>query len=168
MKRLNEHNHHDVQRFEKGHVYPPSGGVIRTSNSSPPAKCPKINDSVLDRKDYSIFQVFPTDRFCLKFPFFRQPLEIGSFSLNAERNFQNDRSELKYYIEPPNCKRVNFDLRLGYKSMIRKNDDIKEYLDDLLRWISLSRDKFVLPDAKVEENNAGNSSLQKQVLRCIH
>ncbi|KAL5017823.1 hypothetical protein ScPMuIL_003545 [Solemya velum] len=119
----------------------------------------KRSKNDVNKKQNEVFKVLPTERFCSKFPYFRKPLEIGAFSLNAERKFHKDRSELKHYIEPQNCKRVNFDLRIGYKSMIRKNDEIKEYLDDLLRWISLSKDKFVLPNAKMEEKT--RSSLQE-------
>uniref|UniRef100_A0A2C9JG92 Decapping nuclease n=2 Tax=Biomphalaria glabrata TaxID=6526 RepID=A0A2C9JG92_BIOGL len=69
------------------------------------------------------------------FPFFKEPKEIGSFSIDEKRQFQNDRRQLRIYSPPSNMKNCHFDLRLGYSSMIKKDESIYNYLNNLLSWI---------------------------------
>ncbi|XP_034566990.1 decapping and exoribonuclease protein [Notolabrus celidotus] len=75
------------------------------------------------------------------FPVYKQPVEIGSFSLDSERRFFNDARKLRYYVEPD--KTPNFDLKDGYRDRFRKRDDgVKEKLDHILRWILANRSKL--------------------------
>lgn len=68
------------------------------------------------------------------FPLYRQPVEVGSFSLDAQRRFFNDRRQMRYYVEPD--KSPNFDLKDGYRDRyIRRDENVKEKLDHILRWI---------------------------------
>ena len=90
------------------------------------------------------FQIYPVDKFNCKFPYFREPKEVGSFSHDADRNFQHNRSQLMYYEPPSNIEDVSFDLRDGYDIFIKKDDAVKEKLDDLLKWISLNKSKFLI------------------------
>ncbi len=90
------------------------------------------------------FQLSPATRFNEKFPHFREPAEIGCFCQDAERKFQADKSQLKYYCQPRESK-INFNLREGYGTFIKKDENVKEFIDDLLRWIDLNRSKFNLP-----------------------
>lgn len=83
-------------------------------------------------------------QFDLKFPFFRQPVEVGSFSLDINRKFENSRRQLKYYVKPPDPGNVDFDLRTGYDTMVRKDESKKEYINDILRWIMKNEEKFVV------------------------
>ncbi|XP_030053194.1 decapping and exoribonuclease protein isoform X1 [Microcaecilia unicolor] len=70
------------------------------------------------------------------FPFYKQPLEVGRFSLDATRNFFNDSRQLRYYSPPPPGDSPQFDLRDGYRDRyVKRDDSIKERLDHLLQWI---------------------------------
>lgn len=88
--------------------------------------------------------------FDINFPFFRQPVEIGSFSLDINRKFENTRQQLKYYVNPRDPGNVNFDLRKGYDTMVRKDESNKEYINDILRWIMKNEEKFVV-EGKTEK-----------------
>ncbi|XP_028268450.1 decapping and exoribonuclease protein [Parambassis ranga] len=75
------------------------------------------------------------------FPLYKQPVEIGCFSLDSERRFFNDSRQLRYYVEPD--RNPNFDLRDGYKERFKKRDDgVKEKLDHILRWIVANKSKL--------------------------
>ncbi len=76
-----------------------------------------------------------------KFPFFRQPVEIGSFSIDAERCFTDGRERLRKYREP-GSRNFQFNLRDGYKSFEARDETKKEYIDNILRWVLLHKDKF--------------------------
>ncbi|KAI0242431.1 Decapping and exoribonuclease protein [Lamellibrachia satsuma] len=49
-----------------------------------------------------------------------------------------------YYAPPSDNEYVSFDLRDGYHKFIKKDDSIKENLDDLLKWILLNKSKFLV------------------------
>ena len=87
-----------------------------------------------EAQNRTTFHVHPTARFQQKFPYFRQPKEIGCFSHDTNRHFKNSKEQLKFYVPPPNPKSVHFDLKEGYDTFIKKDDTVKEYIDDLLRW----------------------------------
>lgn len=75
------------------------------------------------------------------FPLYKQPVEIGCFSLDSERRFYNDNRQMRYYVEPD--RNPNFDLRDGYRDRYRKRDDgVKEKLDHMLHWILANRLKL--------------------------
>ncbi|XP_041673299.1 decapping and exoribonuclease protein [Cheilinus undulatus] len=75
------------------------------------------------------------------FPVYKQPVEVGSFSLDSKRRFFNDTRQLRYYVEPDRT--PNFDLKDGYKDrFIKRDDSIKEKLDHILRWILANRSKL--------------------------
>lgn len=72
------------------------------------------------------------------FPLYKQPVELGYFSLDSQRRFFNDARQLRYYVEPE--KSPNFDLRDGYRDRFVKRDDgVKEKLDHILKWIVANR-----------------------------
>ncbi|XP_076121443.1 decapping and exoribonuclease protein [Alosa pseudoharengus] len=74
------------------------------------------------------------------FPVYKQPVEIGYFSLDSKRTFWNDARQLRYYVEPEKC--PNFNLRDGYRDrFVKRDDSIKEKLDHILRWILANRHK---------------------------
>jgi hypothetical protein len=75
-------------------------------------------------------------------PIFKQPLEIGAFSLDISLNFDNSRNQLKFFIKPQDLQKVEFDLQKGYRNMIRKDDSKPEYIDNILRWITNNPDEF--------------------------
>ncbi|XP_061892323.1 decapping and exoribonuclease protein [Entelurus aequoreus] len=74
------------------------------------------------------------------FPLYRQPVEVGSFSLDSQRRFFNDSRQMRYYVEPE--KGPHFDLKDGYKDrFIQRDERVKEKLDHILRWILANRSK---------------------------
>lgn len=83
------------------------------------------------------------NRYDSQFPYFRKPQEIGTFSLDLKRRFHNDKHQLRYYIKPV-LSNPKFDLKQGYRSFIKKDEGIKENLDDMLRWIMHNHTKFAL------------------------
>lgn len=75
------------------------------------------------------------------FPQYRQPVEVGVFSLDSHRDFYNDSRQLRYYVEPEN--KPKFNLRDGYRDrFIKRDDGVKERLDHILRWIGANRAKL--------------------------
>ncbi|XP_078274154.1 decapping and exoribonuclease protein [Rhinoraja longicauda] len=78
----------------------------------------------------------------LKFPDYRQPVEMGCFSLDSHRQLFNDDRQLKF-CRMPTDRKPRFNLRDGFKDRyIKRNDSVKEKLDHILRWILLNRKKF--------------------------
>ena len=90
------------------------------------------------------------------FPFFRQPMKIGEFSLDDKREFHHDNSQKKYISWPLNTPLndgqstdVHFDLNLLLDRAVRKDDSqVDERLDNLLKWILRNQSKFKLHDGK--------------------
>lgn len=75
------------------------------------------------------------------FPVYKQPVEVGCFSLDSERRFFNDSRQIRYYVEPD--RNPNFDLRDGYKDrFVKRDDSVKEKLDHILRWVIANRSKL--------------------------
>lgn len=85
----------------------------------------------------------------LPFPAFRRPQVIGSFTLDADRKFKNDRSGIKFLKLPKAAagKRISLDLNAGVRDAVRKNEDEckEERLSSLLRWITINGDRFAAP-----------------------
>ena len=77
-----------------------------------------------------------------KFPYFRQPSEIGCFSHDNEHTFIHDPSSLKYLRLPQNIDEVAYDLKANYDTFIEK-DSSGTFLNSLLKWIQLNESKFV-------------------------
>lgn len=77
-----------------------------------------------------------------RFPAFRKPSEIGSFSLDCERKFHNDNRQMKYISIPPRLTHLHWDLNIGYAEAVRKDFGKKEKIDILLTWILFHQDKI--------------------------
>ena len=76
-----------------------------------------------------------------EFPVYKQPVEVGFFSLDLKRNFFNDSRQLRYYVDPGRNPQLN--LRDGYRDRyVKRNDGVKEKLDHILRWILENRAKL--------------------------
>ncbi|TWW69972.1 decapping and exoribonuclease protein [Takifugu flavidus] len=72
------------------------------------------------------------------FPVYKQPAEVGSFSLDSKRRFFNDSRQIRYYAKLD--RRPNFDLTDGYRDRYVKRDgSVKENLNHLLQWILANR-----------------------------
>ena len=102
------------------------------------------------------------EKYDFKFPFFRQPKEIGFLSLDINRKFSNDKSQLRYYVRPSDLHNVNFDLKMGYNEMIRKDDSSKEYIDDILRWINLNLETFSLQNDRNDPSKTDQTQSQSR------
>lgn len=75
------------------------------------------------------------------FPVYKQPVEVGCFSLDSKRRFFNDSRQMRYYVEPD--RNPNFDLRDGYKDrFVKRDDSVKEKLDHMLSWVVANRGKI--------------------------
>ncbi|XP_061702589.1 decapping and exoribonuclease protein-like [Syngnathoides biaculeatus] len=75
------------------------------------------------------------------FPLYKQPVEVGSFSLDSRRRFFNDGRQMRYYAEPE--KSPHFDLSDGYRDRyVQRDENVKEKLDHVLRWILANRPKL--------------------------
>ncbi|XP_061555946.1 decapping and exoribonuclease protein-like isoform X2 [Phycodurus eques] len=75
------------------------------------------------------------------FPLYKQPVEVGSFSLDSRRRFFNDSRQMRYYAKPE--KSPHFDLNDGYRDRyIKRDENVKEKLDHILRWILANRPKL--------------------------
>ncbi|KAH9382016.1 hypothetical protein HPB48_022241 [Haemaphysalis longicornis] len=80
-----------------------------------------------------------------KFPSFREPREIGNFSLVGERReFVEGAVQMKYLRMPSHRHRLMWDLNVGFETAVRRDRSVNERLDSLLRWILRNRDKFAL------------------------
>lgn len=77
-----------------------------------------------------------------KFPNFKLPKIIGYFSLDKDRNFVPNASNLKY-IRMPNNKRIQYDLNLGYENVQHKPDGLNEKINHLLRFIVQNKKKLL-------------------------
>lgn len=116
-------NHSDNKHFRPNHHKCQSGPT--------PWQNPPVSQGLSTRREL----------YERNFPVYKQPIEVGCFSLNSERRFFNDSRQMRYYIEPD--RNPNFDLRDGYKDRYIKNDHSgKEKLDHILRWILANRSKL--------------------------
>ncbi|XP_068606310.1 decapping and exoribonuclease protein [Brachionichthys hirsutus] len=81
------------------------------------------------------------ERYERDFPVYKQPVEVGCFSLDSGRKFFNDGRQMRYYNEPD--RNPNFNLRDGYADRFTKRDEsVKEKLDHILRWILANRSEL--------------------------
>ena len=92
------------------------------------------------------FAVRPTSTFNENFPYFKKPQEIGHFSLKVDKSFANDASRLRYYLPPKYRDGLNFDLRKGYEIFVKRNEEIKDRLNNLLKWILSNKKVFLRPE----------------------
>ncbi|KAF9958286.1 decapping endonuclease targeting mRNA [Modicella reniformis] len=83
--------------------------------------------------------VHPLHRFKSKCAPFQQPIEIGSFSYDEERNFRMDDSQLKYYF-PPDLTKPN-NLSVNYDKYISRDLMVDEHIDALLHALVCIRDR---------------------------
>ncbi|XP_062874868.1 decapping and exoribonuclease protein [Trichomycterus rosablanca] len=88
------------------------------------------------------------------FPLYKQPVEVGVFSLDSQRNFHNDSRQLRYYVDPDRNPRFN--LRDGYRDrFIKRDESVKERLDHMLHWILQNGDKLQTTKASLSSSLLG-------------
>lgn len=110
------------------------------------------------RQATTSLNVLPRSQFEHTFPKY-YPKKIGHFSLDEQRLFHHDDSQLRFFFQPQKSEikcgnrtskdvtgdkpmPVSLNLRDGYKKFIERDESIKERLDDLLRWMLLHTDMF--------------------------
>jgi hypothetical protein len=69
-----------------------------------------------------------------QFPAYSKPHVIGYFSLDCDRKYCGDLSQLNYIHLPVDCN-VKFDLDRGRTLAQKKDDSCDEKIDNLLRWM---------------------------------
>ncbi|XP_062507553.1 decapping and exoribonuclease protein-like isoform X2 [Corticium candelabrum] len=83
-------------------------------------------------------------------PVYKQPVELGCFSLDIDRAFHSDRRGLRTYCAPD--VRLRLHLSAGYDGYVEKEGT--EYLDHILTWItynlsSLQRHSILLSNERL-------------------
>lgn len=91
---------------------------------------------------YKQLRVQPLSQYAGSFPVFREPRELGVFSQDSNRVFRHNNSQLRYFVPPEDFNSVEYNLRSGYRQAILRDDSVKEYLGDLLKWLTLNRKCF--------------------------
>ncbi len=98
-------------------------------------------------KTSSVFKVLPLEKFDKPFPYYREPFEIGAFSVDQNRQFHNNKGKLRIYQAPVSASSpLDYDLKIGYKNFKARDEEIPERLDHLLKWVHLHRQKFNIAD----------------------
>ncbi|KAM9843227.1 decapping and exoribonuclease protein [Aulostomus maculatus] len=135
-------DHHRPHNQRSAHKRPPDDSTRNLSRNSH-FRPNKYHESGKGQRQES--QSFPAlstrkELYERDFPVYKQPVEVGSFSLDSERTFFNDSRQMRYYTEPN--RRPNFDLRDGYKDRyIKRDEGVIEKLDHMLRWILANKSK---------------------------
>ncbi|XP_061605968.1 decapping and exoribonuclease protein-like [Phyllopteryx taeniolatus] len=75
-------------------------------------------------------------------PRFEERVEVGFFSLDTERQFHHDKSQMRYYAEPDPA--PNFDLRDGYNDRyIKRDENLRKNLEHILHWILANKSQLM-------------------------
>ncbi|XP_071508159.1 decapping and exoribonuclease protein-like [Diadema antillarum] len=112
------------------------------------------------------FPIRPIQRFQNRYPSFRDPAEIGHFSLDADRRVHCDARFLKVYTHPKDPRKTNFNLRKGYKDFTDRDDDVKDRLNSLTTWMLEKRDVISRPTECRETSGAeGKTNKEGQMER---
>ena len=119
------------------------------------AKRLRLDNLSTEQRDDSAELRFSLERledFNQPFPSYRQPVEIGCFSVDGDRKMLRNKSQLKYYSAP---KKLNLLLSAGYESFVAKKDSKKEGIKLLLEWITYNAQCFQ------PQSPSGNKELTK-------
>lgn len=118
----------------------PDSGWSRAFPSDSRIASPNLNREIPSFRSLGTFACFPPSRYQSGPPTtFREPSNVGEFSLDDRRRFHNDASAKKFYYgvgKVDSGSRVEFDLRKGYDTFVKRDESEKEYLDFILRWIA--------------------------------
>ncbi len=83
-----------------------------------------------------------------KFPFFKQPREVGFYSLDKDRKLHHDARLRKFFFPPPRDEEIEFNLGHGYEKFRKRDDDVKERLDNILTWLVKNKHTFQDPQSQ--------------------
>lgn len=119
------------------------------------AKRLRLDELSSQKRDNSADTFFSLERledFNQPFPSYRQPVEIGHFSIDGDRKMTRNKTQLKYYSAP---KKLNLPLSSGYESCVAKKDHRAEGIKLLLEWITFNAQCFQ------PQSPSGNKELVK-------
>lgn len=71
---------------------------------------------------------------------FSEPQIVGHYSINGEKCYRSDISQMKYYKQPSNPERVRFNLDDDLYR-IYKSEEVNVKLDFMLQWVSENFDR---------------------------
>lgn len=78
-----------------------------------------------------------------RFPDFEQPRISGYFSVNKNREYVPDISQLKYFYNPYSKNRsIYLDLNKGIENCNQRPEDLDEKLDHLLNFVARNIQQF--------------------------
>lgn len=98
-----------------------------------------------------------------RFPSISQPKIIGSFSVDANRQYLSDARNCKYVYKNYRSDRIDYDLNDGIDQVIRKPESAKdEKIDHLLEFIV--RNKRSLRRNRTEGSNDGGAVLAADIV----
>ncbi|XP_039253372.2 decapping and exoribonuclease protein-like [Styela clava] len=95
---------------------------------------------------------------------FSKPVEIGVFSIDGQRKFCNNLSQMSYVEDTSRwCK--NMDLNDGYKDrFVKRDENVKERLDNLLRWVVSNLHRFKNGNTTKESKSSSLAALPDFIL----
>jgi len=109
-------------------------------------------DDVATASHMLYFSLERLEDFNQPFPSYRQPMEIGHFSVNNDRKMLRNKSQLKFYSAP---KKLNLPLSAGFDSFVSKKDTRAEGIKLLLEWITHNSQCFRPQTATTPNNSKG-------------
>lgn len=145
---MNRHSSNEQHRLKTDMAGPSKGSHYQNKHLKPYSHHQHFSDSGPRHTHHEVR--FPTlstrkDLYEKDFPLYKQPVEVGCFSLDSQRRFFNDARQLRYYTEPES--NPNFDLRDGFKDRyVKRDENVKEKLDHLLKWIVSNKTKVTSTD----------------------
>lgn len=87
---------------------------------------------------------------------FRQPTVVGFYSLDLQRKYCADMSQLTYIVCPESSDNLSFDLNIGIDNAERRDETDEPKLDNLLKWISLNKSTLITdPQGRLVLNVVG-------------
>ena len=91
---------------------------------------------------------------CIRDCNIRKPVEIGRFSLDSRREFHHDRSQMSCIAVHMLMNKISekIDLNDGYEDRyIQRDEEVKNRLNNLLRWMLANKNRFVVLHSKPKE-----------------
>ncbi|KAI9275589.1 RAI1 like PD-XK nuclease-domain-containing protein [Phascolomyces articulosus] len=86
------------------------------------------------------FRVLPAHRYTGRFPEYKQPVEVNSYSIDGDRRVWFDNRELKYYAKPQ-LTPATPSLSYNYDRFIQRDETIPEHIDTLLDALTDAKSK---------------------------
>ncbi|KAI9499528.1 RAI1 like PD-XK nuclease-domain-containing protein [Zychaea mexicana] len=95
------------------------------------------------------FRVLPAHRYSGRCPEYRQPIEVNSYSIDADRRVWFDDRELKYYAAP-RLTSTTPSLSYNYDRFVQRDETIPEHIDTLLDALTDAKSKSTVDDTQAD------------------